>query len=550
MSTSRHALIALCALTCACLPNVVAPTGQDDDAGGADASTDTRIDPPDVASEDADDPDPPDMAPEDAGEDMGTPPVCEQNQCAIYEFCTDDGCVIPSTGAPSGVPDGAGLDFGWALAHDTDTLFVGLPSERTVYTVRTGASGAMDTPAPLLIDTQMAEPTGGRHGAAIDAYETYAIVGAPGERPDVGTNGPISGAIRLYKRAGETWSPVNAWDGTRNRTADPGRPFDDPPTGLESSALDGFATSVSIQWPFFAAGAPNYNPNAFDAPPGRVALWYAGAGGGSSNPVLIDGLHSEKWYQDDTDPAASAAYGTAVLIRRNHLFVGAPGLENTAGEECGGVFVYKLAVAGADRPRAVEIAGSPFLAPQCDGDGAGSRFGSSLVYRPEPDAGGATLFVGAPGHDNGLGAVVAVPVATDQITLGLDLAGAQVITPRVNDPVSGFGSRFAVGADNNYLFVGVPGASLELDAGFPNGLVISFVRVQGAGREPDWAQVDVWEPDLGSRPFQSSRVGEALVGAGGTVYVSAPGAPGRDGAPRGRVFAMEASRIDAAANPD
>jgi hypothetical protein len=266
--------------------------------------------------------------------------------------------------------------------------------------------------------------------------------------------------------------------------------------------------------------------------------------------VFVDGLHSEKWYQDDTDLAASAAYGTAVLLRRNHLFVGAPGLKNTAGEECGGVFVYRLAAIGAGGPSAVELTGSPFLAPECDGDGAGSRFGSSLVYSPEPGASGATLFVGAPGHDNGLGAVIAVPVATDQITLGLDLEDTQVIAPRVNDPLSGFGERFAVGADNNYLFVGMPGASLSQDTGFPNGLVFSFVRVPDAGTQNEWALVDVWEPDLGSPPFRSSRIGEALVGADGTVYVAAPGAPRGDGAPRGRVFAMEASRIDAAANPD
>ncbi len=559
MRSIRYALILLSALSCACLPSVVPPSGQaGGETGTADASKDAEVDPKDAGSDAApkNDASTTDAGPDDPKDMEPTEEACDNNSdCKIYEFCTPRGCLVPSVGAPNELLENNTVDFGNTLAHDEGiagigTLFIGVPSERAVYTAKTGPSGSITTPVKLLVGAPTQGFASSMYGVAIDAHNGYAIVGSPGENPtDLNNIGRVAGAVRIYKPAGDPWAPAHVWDNDRNIAFDPGRAFGNlASSDLKPSAEDGFATSVTIDWPWFAAGAPKYNPNGVDIPPGRVVLWRGPREEESGNPELVYGLSAQDWYSNAELPKAGGGFGTAVLIRREHLFVGAPGMRAKDGTVCGGVRIYQLSDDGGP----IEIDESPLMAPGCDGESSNpdvslSRFGSSLAYQPDPIENNekATLFVGAPGYPegNGPGAVIAIPFDTSGLKLKPESMGISSIYPdRVSDDLRGFGEQIAPGA-YGFVFVSARGESADQQGDFDDGVVFSFV--DGGG--PRWTQIpQVWTPELETPTGGNPRIGEAMVGYDGTVYVSAPGALRTGRPPRGTVFAMEASRIDIA----
>lgn len=237
-------------------------------------------------------------------------------------------------------PDSSTGDrFGRAVAVDGDRLLIGADPEfgrgvGAVHAFRRTATGWRASQHLIPLDGEALDG----FGATVVVRGNLALVGAPGHGGGVG-------AVYRYAERGGRWELV--------ATMAPD----------DTTRVRGFGSAIAVGDDWLVVGAPGSDGGA-----GRAFTWRAA---------------DDRWTPDRAlarDGAAdtTAAFGSAVALLGDRLFVGAPGAERNRG----GVTQFVLdTVRGAWRPLG-ELA--PFDAVR------GGHFGASLA------AAGDGLWVGAP----------------------------------------------------------------------------------------------------------------------------------------------------------
>jgi len=288
-----------------------------------------------------------------------------------------------------------GDGFGSALTADGDQLLVGAPERNeergAAYLFRRGSDGSWSQSASIAIsDTSIKE---GELGASVALSGNTAFIGAPGEQEGVG-------AVYVYKRTNAgSWSQ-------QARLANP-----DTAQGLS------FGHALAADGNRLVVGAPQKQGGAV----------YVFRDNGSGSWAVDDTLASDIVNED-------AAFGANIDLRNNQVIVGAP--RHAGGS--GAVFVYQ-------REENAEKWTSSGQLVAYDG-GPRYQFGSSLSFV------GSDVWVGAPGADNGSGALYQFKRSED----GTSWASVS----KVNGPERSEGDEFASTLDvgENLAVAGLVGA--------------------------------------------------------------------------------------------
>ncbi len=190
--------------------------------------------------------------------------------------------------------------FGAAVATDGHQVFVGEPSNRfrsgVVYVYATGdgrlASGAWGEVARLVAPDSS---TGDRFGRSVAVDGDHLLVGADPDR------GQGTGAVHVFVRRGGDW-----------RAAERLVPAD-------GVARDGFGATVVVRGKLAIVGAPNR--------------------AGGVGAVYLYTEHDGDWQRTGTlvpeDTAVVRGFGAAIALDGDWLLVGAPGSEAGAGRAVG-----------------------------------------------------------------------------------------------------------------------------------------------------------------------------------------------------------------------
>ncbi len=287
-------------------------------------------------------------------------------------------------------------------------------------------------------------------GASLALAGDYAFVGEP--------RGGPSGQVHVYRRGTAGWraaSKIASPSGTPN---------------------DGFGVSVAADGQMLLVGRVGA-PNSADSARGSVFVYRRTATGAYETLAT--------W--NEAGLAARAGYGSALLIRGDMAFVGAPRQEN------GAVFMYRRGTDGSWTP-----AGRVPATELTEGD----LFGSSLAMD------GNRLVIGAPGRSTAKGAVFVYTVSGNTVTpAGMLVSATATDGSLLGTSVAISGTRIIAGAPGAYPTAGRRGASL--------GSVTTF----------EYSEIsEIWRERKSFVPFEAgaSRFGQSIATAGAEVWVGAP----------------------------
>ena len=294
------------------------------------------------------------------------------------------------TGSESALRD----QFGRAIAVDGSTLMISSQSRDSgaagMVHIFTRGSGGDWT------ETGWIKAPGGtpeeQFGASLALAGDDLMVGAP-------MHADGKGAIYRFHRTGGTWAPV-------------GMLMD-----AEGEAGDRLGSAMTLSGPHLIAGIP-----MADSARGGVVHFHNTGNGWIQGPVpAVEGL------------APGSRFGSAVAIRGNHIWIGAP-----AGGRSGGPGAVHGFMATPDGPRAD--------APLGRFDGMNNTgFGSALAVTDEG------LWIAAPGGRGAGGQVHLYHFGEAEGSW----AGVEVITPDEGTGDQGFGSAMAIAG--NLAVIGIPG---------------------------------------------------------------------------------------------
>jgi len=305
-----------------------------------------------------------------------------------------------------GARDGDG--FGGALGFSGSDLIVGAPDADNLngtdagavyFYSRIGLSWAQQT--LVIASSRVIEPY---FGASVTLGDGMAVIGASG-----GEGTP--GAAYVYERTGVSWRQVAEL------------------VASDGEGGDGFGAAVALAGNYLFVGAPG-DDNERGADAGAVYVFLRG---------------SESWSEQSRIVAPSGAvgdaFGAAITVQGEEVFVGAPADDNTNGEDAGAVFVFRRD--GAQWPSTGTLLAS-------DG-GAGDRFGESVSVD------GVDLLIGAPQEG---------PFATGAAYIfrwdGLDWNPEAKLVASVGSVDDGLGASVALEGD--FALVGAPNRG-DADAG-------------------------------------------------------------------------------------
>ncbi len=287
-------------------------------------------------------------------------------------------------------------------------------------------------------------------GSSLALSGDYAFVGEP--------RGGPSGQVHVYRRGTAGWRAAS-------KIASP-----------SGSPNDGFGVSVAADGQMLLVGRVGA-PNGADSARGSVHVYRRTAAG------AYESLAS--W--NEAGLVARASYGSALLIRGDMAFVGAPRQEN------GAVFMYRRGADGSWTP-----AGRVPAPDLTEGD----LFGSALAMD------GNRLVIGAPGRSTAKGAVFVYTVSGNTVTpAGMLVSATATDGSLLGTSVAISGSRIVAGAPGAFPTAGRRGASL--------GSVTTF----------EYSEVsEIWRERQSFMPFEAgaSRFGASLAAAGTELWVGAP----------------------------
>ncbi|MAJ29473.1 MAG: hypothetical protein CMJ92_08740, partial [Planctomycetes bacterium] len=256
---------------------------------------------------------------------------------------------------------------------------------------------------------------GGGFGSAVDSTADFAVVGAPDDDL-LGTN---TGSANIFARKGTRWIEEM-------------KIF-----GVAATLEDRFGSAVAIEGDLAAIGAPGKLQ-------GRGAVFlYRRVGNGW-------------WNYEGTltafDAPLGAAFGSALAIENETIFVGAPGTLNGLGS--GSVYIYT-------HENGMWLQDQKLESDQLtDGD----MLGCSIAVH------GETVVIGAPGHEsNGVtnsGSVLVFEESAGIYTESL------MITAQNPTPFATFG--YAVDVNHDHLLVGAPGEDVESGAAYLHNRLASM----------------------------------------------------------------------------
>jgi choice-of-anchor B domain-containing protein len=282
--------------------------------------------------------------------------------------------------------------FGQAIAVDGSTLMVASQSRDSgsagmVHVFTRGAGGTWSETGMIHAPEGAAED---HFGASLILHGDDLMVGAPG-------HGDGAGAIFRFHRTGNAWQP----SGTLVAAA--GKPG------------DRLGSSMTLSGPHLMAGIP-----ATDSARGGVVHFHNTGSAWVQGPVpTVEGL------------APGSRFGSAVALRGNRIWIGAPG-----GRGAGGGAVYGF-TATPEGP----VADAPLT--RFDGV-SNTGFGASLAATDEG------LWIGAPGSRGAGGQVHLYHFGDAEGSW----AGVEVITPGEMVADQGFGSAMAIAGD--LAVIGIP----------------------------------------------------------------------------------------------
>ncbi|MCB9913517.1 MAG: hypothetical protein H6828_00040 [Planctomycetes bacterium] len=306
----------------------------------------------------------------------------------------------------------AGERFGEALALDGRRLAIGAPGhgdDLGVVQVYGCAGGA---PAHRATLAHPRPVTGARFGAALALDDARLFVGAPGE-----------GAVYLFERSGESWTP-------RARLV-----------AADHATGDAFGAALALAGDTLVVGAPNAGPSAWQgaayvferhgarwfevarlapldghtsqffglavaAQPARVAVGARGDAEGAlwSGAAYVFERDAHGWRQADKlkapDVLGGAHFGAAVALDGIELAVGAR-WDPSANVNAGAAYVYRAGaggwtcVASLLRPGAQA---NDWFGASLDLERGDLVVGAPGVDQPELDAGAASAWRVAPGR--------------------------------------------------------------------------------------------------------------------------------------------------------
>lgn len=256
---------------------------------------------------------------------------------------------------------------------------------------------------------------GGGFGSAVDSTADYAVVGAPDDDL-LGTN---TGSANIFKRTGTRW-------------AEEMKIF-----GVSATLEDRFGAAVAIEGDLAAIGAPGKLQ-------GRGAVFlYRRVGNGW-------------WNYEGTltafDAPLGAAFGSAIAIENETIFVGAPGTLNGLGS--GSVYIFTNENSMWLQDQKLE---SDELT---DGD----MLGCSIAVH------GGTVAIGAPGHEAG-GVTNAGSVLIFEESAGI-YTESLMITAETPSPFATFG--YSLDVNHDHLLVGAPGENVDGGAAYMHNRLASM----------------------------------------------------------------------------
>lgn len=333
--------------------------------------------------------------------------------------------------------------FGFAVAISGNRVAVGAPMDEAG-AADAGSAYAYDlSSASPTLPTAVLSPAGAIHfGSSIAMSDAFAVVGAPHDN----TAGSDSGAVYVYDRSNILTAPVLIL------------------TNPTPAAMDGFGSAIALSGGYLVVGAQGDDTGAADA--GSVYVYDLNSAT-PTQPLLT---------LNNPNPAASDAFGAAVVISGSRIAVGAY-LDDAGAVNAGSVYVYDLSSGVPTVPVAtilnpapaaddffgisVALSGSRLVVGASGDDATGTDTGTAYVFdlsggppaapaftfaNPSPAANdafgasvaisGARVVVGAPGDDTGATNAGAAYV--------YDLSGGTPTTPvnTLTNPTAAAGDGF------------------------------------------------------------------------------------------------------------
>ncbi|MFL2856828.1 MAG: HYR domain-containing protein [Planctomycetota bacterium] len=308
---------------------------------------------------------------------------------------------------------------------------------------------------------------GGGFGSAVDSTADFAVVGAPDDDL-LGTN---TGSANIFKRTGTRW-------------AEEMKIF-----GVAATLEDRFGAAVAIESDLAAIGAPGKLQ-------GRGAVFlYRRVGNGW-------------WNYEGTltafDAPLGAAFGSAIAIENETIFVGAPGTLNGLGSGSVYVFTHESGMWLQDQKLESD--------QLTDGD----MLGCSIAVH------GGTVAIGAPGHESG-GVTNSGSVLIFEESAGI-YTESLMLSAETPSPFATFG--YSLDVNHDHLLVGAPGENVDSGAAYLHNRLASM-----------WINQQKIEPeDIDESGLFGADVGLDVK----TAVISAPAA----GSDQGQVVIYRKSGLD------
>lgn len=301
---------------------------------------------------------------------------------------------------------------------------------------------------------------GGGFGSAVDSTADFAVVGAPDDDL-LGTN---TGSANIFKRTGTRWTEEM-------------KIF-----GVAATLEDHFGAAVAIEGDLAAIGAPGKLQ-------GRGAVFlYRRVGNGW-------------WNYEGTltafDAPLGAAFGSAIAIENETIFVGAPGTLNGLGSGSVYVFTHESGMWLQDQKLESD--------QLTDGD----MLGCSIAVH------GGTVAIGAPGHESG-GVTNSGSVLIFEESAGI-YTESLMLSAETPSPFATFG--YSLDVNHDHLLVGAPGENVDSGAAYLHNRLASMWINQQRIEPEDADESGLFGADVGldvktaviSAPAAGSDQGQVVI---------------------------------------
>ncbi|MBC7773153.1 MAG: FG-GAP repeat protein [Pyrinomonadaceae bacterium] len=322
-------------------------------------------------------------------------------------------------------------------------------------------SGASWVQQAMLLDPGVRQ-TNDHFGSSVALSGETIVVGTPGDN----AGGADRGAIFVFARSGNTWSP-------------------EPVTSSPHSPGSLFGTSVAIDGNTIVVGAPRQAT----AGTGEVGAAYVFIRSGSvwtlqAQLLAADGAHDDE-------------FGTSVAISGNTVLVGAPLEDRDNFPDAGSAYIFTRA-GGAWTQQAKLTAMD--AAPH-------DSFGFSVALS------GDRAVIGAPNDSNAGGSQAGAAYAF--VRTGATWGAQAKLTAPDAGPTNNFGWSTAI--DSSLALIGAPLAGPSA-----RGKLYTFIHVSGAV----WASQSINTPSASTSP---QHFGWATAVSGNAAIIGAPVANSPDG---------------------